>query len=115
MATTGIDYVALSGHKLYAPFGAGALAGRSDWLAAGEPTLAGGGAVRFVSSPAVPGAVRLSIGLGTRSTDIDRLVTAVEQIAVEGPRWTYRSSPDGKDCWPDPDPRPRPHLPFAIV
>ena len=29
----GVDYVALSGHKLYAPYGAGALIGRSDWLA----------------------------------------------------------------------------------
>ena len=31
----GVDYVALSGHKLYAPYGAGALVGRADWLAAG--------------------------------------------------------------------------------
>ena len=28
-----VDYVALSGHKLYAPYGAGALIGRADWLA----------------------------------------------------------------------------------
>ena len=44
----GIDYVAFSGHKLYAPFGAGVLVGRSDWLDAGTPYLAGGGAVRQV-------------------------------------------------------------------
>jgi selenocysteine lyase/cysteine desulfurase len=45
-----VDYVALSGHKLYAPFGAGALVGRADWLASGEPYLAGGGAVEFVTA-----------------------------------------------------------------
>jgi selenocysteine lyase/cysteine desulfurase len=43
-----LDYIAFSGHKLYAPFGAGALVGRRDWLAAGEPYLKGGGAVRSV-------------------------------------------------------------------
>jgi selenocysteine lyase/cysteine desulfurase len=44
-----VDYVALSGHKLYAPFGAGVLVGRSDWLDRAEPYLAGGGAVRRVT------------------------------------------------------------------
>ncbi|MFF4620788.1 aminotransferase class V-fold PLP-dependent enzyme [Nonomuraea jabiensis] len=43
-----LDYVAFSGHKLYAPFGAGVLVGRRDWLAEGEPYLKGGGAVRSV-------------------------------------------------------------------
>ncbi|WP_336207493.1 aminotransferase class V-fold PLP-dependent enzyme [Nonomuraea sp. LPB2021202275-12-8] len=43
-----LDYVAFSGHKLYAPFGAGVLLGRRDWLADGEPYLKGGGAVRAV-------------------------------------------------------------------
>lgn len=41
-----IDYLAFSGHKLYAPFGAGVLVGRTDWLDAGRPYLAGGGAVK---------------------------------------------------------------------
>jgi selenocysteine lyase/cysteine desulfurase len=48
LAATGVDYVALSGHKLYAPFGAGVLVGRRDWLDAAPPYLAGGGAVRDV-------------------------------------------------------------------
>ncbi|WP_326690900.1 aminotransferase class V-fold PLP-dependent enzyme [Streptomyces sp. NBC_01795] len=43
-----VDWVALSGHKLYAPFGAGVLAGRADWLREAEPYLAGGGASRRV-------------------------------------------------------------------
>ncbi|MEU6440907.1 aminotransferase class V-fold PLP-dependent enzyme [Streptomyces sp. NPDC047046] len=44
-----VDWVAFSGHKLYAPFGAGVLAGRADWLEDAEPYLAGGGASRAVS------------------------------------------------------------------
>lgn len=48
IAASGIDYLAFSGHKLYAPFGAGVLVGRPDWLDTGAPHLAGGGAVREV-------------------------------------------------------------------
>ncbi|MCF3131793.1 aminotransferase class V-fold PLP-dependent enzyme [Streptomyces olivochromogenes] len=44
-----VDWVAFSGHKLYAPFGTGVLAGRADWLRAAEPYLAGGGASRAVT------------------------------------------------------------------
>jgi selenocysteine lyase/cysteine desulfurase len=44
-----IDYVACSGHKLYAPYGAGVLIGRSDWLDAADPHQPGGGAVVNVS------------------------------------------------------------------
>ncbi|WP_060178188.1 aminotransferase class V-fold PLP-dependent enzyme [Streptomyces sp. IMTB 1903] len=44
-----VDWVAFSGHKLYAPFGSGVLAGRADWLQEAEPYLAGGGASRKVS------------------------------------------------------------------
>ncbi|MQA93733.1 MAG: aminotransferase class V-fold PLP-dependent enzyme [Streptosporangiales bacterium] len=52
LAGTGIDYLAFSGHKLYAPFGAGVLAGRADWLAAADPYLHGGGATRSVTRTA---------------------------------------------------------------
>jgi len=245
-----VDYLVFSGHKLYAPFGAGVLLGRPDWLARGEPFLAGGGAVRYVTtddvlwadlpdrqeagspnvvgavalgvacralqdvgmdriaahearllaqlrgglaqipgvrqyslwgddhprigvctfnmrglgyaevaaalsaehgigvrhgcfcahplmtrllgvddnqseriradlraglSPAVPGAVRASIGLGTTTFDVARIVEAVTDIAQAGPAWSYRSSPDGTDCRPNPDPRQRPALPFDIA
>ncbi|MGD6751496.1 aminotransferase class V-fold PLP-dependent enzyme [Streptomyces sp. BH105] len=44
-----VDWVAFSGHKLYAPFGSGVLAGRSDWLKDAEPYLAGGGASKKVA------------------------------------------------------------------
>ena len=49
MAALGIDAVALSGHKMYAPFGAGALIAPRSVFADGEPLLVGGGAVRAVS------------------------------------------------------------------
>jgi selenocysteine lyase/cysteine desulfurase len=49
LVSLGADYVALSGHKLYAPFGGGALVGRADWLDDARPYLAGGGAVRRVT------------------------------------------------------------------
>jgi selenocysteine lyase/cysteine desulfurase len=48
LAAAGLDYLAFSGHKIYAPFGAGVLIGRRDWLDAAPPHLAGGGAVRQV-------------------------------------------------------------------
>ena len=47
--TLGVDYVAFSGHKLYAPFGAGVLAGRADWLNDAAPYLRGGGATEKVT------------------------------------------------------------------
>ena len=49
LAFDGVDYLAFSGHKTYAPFGAGVLVGRGDWLDAADPYLLGGGAVRRVS------------------------------------------------------------------
>jgi selenocysteine lyase/cysteine desulfurase len=48
----GVDWIALSGHKLYAPFGAGALVGAADWLDAADPYLAGGGATAHVAEVA---------------------------------------------------------------
>lgn len=250
LAADGVDYLALSGHKLYAPLGAGVLVGRPDWLADGEPFLAGGGAVRFVTTddvlwaalpdrqeagspnvlgavalgvacrtlraagqealaaeedvllaaadarlaaipavrchrmwpagspriavlpfsvdgfpyarlaaalsaeygigvrhgcfcahpllahllgldraheehlrrelrrgaaPPLPGAVRASLGLGTTADDVDRLADALETLTTSGPRWSYASTPDGADAWPEPDPRPRPSLPVDLV
>ena len=50
MAGTGIDFLAFSGHKLYAPFGAGALVGDARLLEeAGAPLLQGGGAIELVT------------------------------------------------------------------
>jgi selenocysteine lyase/cysteine desulfurase len=43
------DYVVWSGHKMYAPFGVGILIGPRRAFDEGDPFLAGGGAVDFVS------------------------------------------------------------------
>ena len=85
-----VDYVAFSGHKTYAPFGAGVLAGRSDWLDAGAPYLRGGGATHSVGehgtswatgparheggSPNVIGAIALAAACAT----IGRTAEAIE-------------------------------------
>jgi selenocysteine lyase/cysteine desulfurase len=50
MVAMGIDFLAISGHKMYAPFGGGALIGPSAVLADAEPMLAGGGAVTYVTT-----------------------------------------------------------------
>ena len=250
MARDGIDYLALSGHKLYAPYGAGALIGERDWLSAGDPFLRGGGAVKLVTvdetlwaelpdrqeagSPNVigavalgvacdtlaaagmeriareeaallayardtlgtidafehyrvwpadhprvglltfnlrglpydllaavlsaehgigirhgcfcahplmarllrvadeemhrlltetraghherlPGAARMSLGLGSTRADIDALADALRAIATDGPRWTYAVNVDTDEYEPDPDPRPLPALAARLV
>ena len=224
MAATGIDYLALSGHKLYAPFGAGALVACGRALDRGEPLLRGGGAIELVTlddivwadaperyeagspnvvgavalgaacrilrqlgmqrveaherglsarlaaglarvpglrtlelwddptvdrvglatfelegyrhpllahllgvpageleahraelrsggRPALPGAVRASFGLGTRAQDVDRLVDALAEIALSGPRWGYVHDGAHDEYRPAPDVRALPRTP----
>jgi selenocysteine lyase/cysteine desulfurase len=250
MTRDGIDFLALSGHKLYAPYGAGALVGERDWLSAGDPFLRGGGAVKIVTvdetlwadlpdrqeagSPNVigavalgsacdalasagmdrvvaeeralldharaqlgripgldlyrvwpadhprvglltfnlrgvpydllaavlsaeygigirhgcfcahplmarllrvddtemhrllevtraghherlPGAARMSLGLGSTTADIDALADALRQVAADGPRWTYAVAAGTDEYEPDPDPRPLPALHMRLV
>jgi selenocysteine lyase/cysteine desulfurase len=43
------DFVVWSGHKMYAPFGAGVLIGSRATFAEGDPFLAGGGAINLVA------------------------------------------------------------------
>ena len=91
-----VDYVVLSGHKLYAPFGAGALVGRADWLRAAHPYLAGGGASRLVTeravswnhgperheagSPNVVGAYALAVACRTLRRSWDAVTEHEEQL-----------------------------------
>ena len=44
-----IDYLAFSGHKMYAPFGIGVLIGPTETFAKGAPEYAGGGTVKVVT------------------------------------------------------------------
>ncbi len=98
MQAIGVDYLAASGHKMYAPFGAGVLVGRSDWLDEAEPFLAGGGAVRFVDtnetmwadlpdrqeagSPNVVGAVAMAAACRElEQADVDTLAAEEHHLA----------------------------------
>jgi selenocysteine lyase/cysteine desulfurase len=76
-----VDYLAFSGHKMYAPYGTGVLVGPRATFVDGDPFLAGGGAVDLVDldevvwteppereeagSPNVVGAVALEAALDT--------------------------------------------------
>ncbi len=48
-----LDYVAFSAHKMYAPFGTGALVGRRDTFEKGEPDYSGGGTINFVTKNSI--------------------------------------------------------------
>ncbi len=75
-----IDYIAFSGHKLYAPFGIGVLAGRSDWLDAADPYLAGGGATAYVGD--TPDDVCWQIGPARHEAGTPNLLGAVALAAA---------------------------------
>ena len=89
LRTLGADWVAFSGHKVYAPYGTGVLAGRRDWLDAGAPYLAGGGASKAATphgvewqcgparheggSPNVLGAVALAAACSVLRRNLDQI------------------------------------------
>jgi selenocysteine lyase/cysteine desulfurase len=92
-----VDWVALSGHKMYAPYGCGALVGRRDWLELRDPPVRGGGAVRFVTlddvawqpaperleagSPNVVGAVALGVACDVLAeVGMDRVADAEQDL-----------------------------------
>ncbi|MFV0463649.1 MAG: aminotransferase class V-fold PLP-dependent enzyme [Nostocoides sp.] len=97
IAALGADWVAFSGHKLYAPYGAGALVGRADWLNQAPPYLAGGGATQAVSdqgtswatgparheagSPNVLGAIALATACATLAAHHDTIAAHEEELA----------------------------------
>ena len=45
-----LDYIVVSAHKMYAPFGTGALVGRRDTFEKGAPELCGGGTIDLVTT-----------------------------------------------------------------
>jgi len=48
-----LDFIGLSAHKMYAPFGTGALIGRKDVFEIGDPDMTGGGTVEIVTLDSV--------------------------------------------------------------
>lgn len=53
MKSDGVDFLAFSGHKMYAPFGVGGLIGRKDFFSSTEPDMPGGGTVELVTKDLV--------------------------------------------------------------
>lgn len=43
------DFITISAHKMYAPFGTGAIIGRKDIFSTGDPDMTGGGTVEIVT------------------------------------------------------------------
>lgn len=114
-----LDYVALSAHKMYAPFGTGALIGRRDTFAQGEPEYSGGGTIEIVTvdsvewsapperdeagSPNVVGAVALAAAVKALQ---NIGMTAIADHEAELTAYTLERlrSIDGVQVYGDPDP-----------
>jgi selenocysteine lyase/cysteine desulfurase len=92
-----LDFVALSAHKMYAPFGAGALIGPRGMFRQGEPEYRGGGAIEVVTgddvlwadapdrdepgSPNVIGALAMAVAARTL-VDLDRARVQEHEAAL---------------------------------
>lgn len=63
----------------------------------------------------VPGAVRMSVGLGSSRHDVDALIDALRTIERDGSRWTYLLDGHSGEYVPEPDGRARPLLPFPLA
>lgn len=96
-----IDFLALSAHKLYAPFGTGALIGPRSFFREGDPDLVGGGVVDIVTldrtvwnqpphkeeagSPNVIGGVALAASLRVlRAIGMDTITAHEQELLAYG-------------------------------
>ncbi|MFW5995622.1 MAG: aminotransferase class V-fold PLP-dependent enzyme, partial [Halanaerobiaceae bacterium] len=98
-----IDFLAFSGHKMYAPFGAGVLITPAGLLSRGWPEYSGGGTVKLVTrervqwknppqkeeagSPNIMGVIALAEAVKKlQELGLDRIAAAEEKLF----RYTYR-------------------------
>jgi selenocysteine lyase/cysteine desulfurase len=128
-----LDYVALSAHKMYAPFGTGALIGRRDTFEHGEPEYRGGGTIEFVTrqtvewaeppdrdeagSPNVVGAVALAAAIKV----LNRIgMDAIAQHEADLTSYTLErmATIEGVSIYGDADPQSTAHrlgvIPFNV-
>jgi cysteine desulfurase/selenocysteine lyase len=98
-----LDFISISAHKMYAPFGTGALIGRKDVFEHGDPDMTGGGTVEIVTldnvvwsepperdeagSPNVVGAVALAAAIhqleAVGMSEVTRHETNLTRYALE--------------------------------
>jgi selenocysteine lyase/cysteine desulfurase len=120
------DYVAWSGHKMYAPFGAGILIGARRTFDQGDPFLAGGGAVDLVDldevvwtdppereeagSPNVIGAVALRAAMEQLTSIGWTAISSHDQALAQQLRQGLAAIPGVELLGPPPD---QPTLPLA--
>jgi selenocysteine lyase/cysteine desulfurase len=119
MSGAGIDFLALSGHKLYAPFGVGALVGDARRLQEQAPLLHGGGAIELVTpddviwadapqrheagSPNVVGAVALAAACRAL-LEVGMDTVAAHERALSARLWSALAGVPGLrrlTLWPD--------------
>lgn len=118
-----VDYLAFSGHKVYAPFGTGALIVKDAAIRGGVPLLKGGGATRLVTledvawggtpgrfeagTPNVVGAVALGAACDAlASVGMERIGAAEHALARR--LWSRLDALEGVTLlrtWPDADDR----------
>jgi cysteine desulfurase / selenocysteine lyase len=128
-----LDYVTLSAHKLYAPYGTGALIGRKDTFEHGEPEYRGGGTIELVTldhvewagspdrdeagSPNIVGAVALAAAIKTLNK-IGLNVIADHEAELTAYALDALSDIDGLRLYGDTDPKTAAHrlgvIPFNL-
>ncbi len=128
-----LDYVAISAHKMYAPYGTGALVGRKDTFSRGVPDMVGGGVIEIVTldsiawagppdrdeagSPNVGGAVALAAAIN-QLTEIGMDAVAAHEAELTSYALQRLTEVPGIHIYGNPDPRQAAErlgvLPFSL-